>query len=124
MGQPVSFEQVVAAVERFGPLAVLVTVSDTGRPHLGTVHVARGDAVLGVRVGPSTAANARAQPRVTLSWLPDGADYQLIVDGEASVGGGPGDDGLHELTIRPDRGILHRVAGHEAAGPSCVALAG
>ncbi|MFV0308673.1 MAG: pyridoxamine 5'-phosphate oxidase family protein [Desertimonas sp.] len=130
MGKPVEFADVVTAIGEYGTLATLVTVDDEGGPHIGTVLVELGADTLSVEVGPSTASYVAARPAVSLCWIRDGADYQLIVDGRAVAdpdpdpGAGAGTAGLHRLTITATGGIRHRLAGRPDAGPSCVALGG
>jgi hypothetical protein len=111
---------VVAQLAEYGPVATLVTVTPDGAPHVGTVVVTAGATDLEVRVGPTTKAHIRANPSVTLSWLRDGSDYQLIVDGVAVVVDDAGADGLFAAMVDVRRGILHRVAGR--TGPSCIPL--
>ncbi len=101
-------------------MATLVTVTTDGKPHLGTVLVTVGQAELSVRVGGRTREILQSNPAVSLAWTRDDSDYQMIVDGTATVGG-VDEEGLHVVAVRVERGILHRVAGR-AAGPSCVPL--
>jgi len=122
MAQPVEITDVAQGVAEFGPLATLVTVTEGGAPHVGSVLVAVDDGHLAVSVGSRTRANIRSNHAVTLAWLPDHADYQLIVDGNAVTSDEPTDDGLFAVRIDVERGILHRVAGRTEAGPSCVPL--
>ena len=106
-------------VERFGPLATLVTVGDDGAPHVGTVTVGVATDQLTMRAGERTRENVLARPDLTLSWIHPERDYQLIIDGSGSVDGGPGADGLYDCAVSVQRGILHRLAGRANAGPSC-----
>jgi hypothetical protein len=122
VGREVEFNDAATWVERFGPLAMLVTVTDGGAPHVGTVTVGIASDELTMRVGARTRENVLARPALTLSWLHPERDYQLIIDGLGSVDGGPGPDGLYECAVRVERGILHRLAGRPDAGPSCRAL--
>jgi hypothetical protein len=124
VGQEVEFGDVAVWVDRFGPLATLVTVSETGAPHVGTVTVSADTDRLTMRVGARTRENVMARTALTLAWLHPERDYQLIIDGSGSVDGGPGEDGLYECAVSVERGILHRLAGRRDAGPSCRALAG
>ncbi len=123
VSRTVSIEDVASRLDQYGPLATLVSVAEGGVPHIGTVIVEVRAEVLSVRAGSTTCANIVVHPRVSLCWLRDDADYQLIVDGIGTVGDEVGDDGLREVTIDVDRGILHRLAGRADAGPSCVPLA-
>jgi len=122
VGRELDFGDVVTWVERFGPLATLVTVTDIGAPHVGTVTVDVATGHLAMRVGTRTRENVLARPALTLSWLHPARDYQLIIDGSGSVDGDPGSDGLYECKVSVERGILHRLAGRVNAGPSCRAL--
>ena len=122
MGREVEFGDVTVWVERFGPLATLVTVTDAGAPHVGSVTVSAATDRLTMRVGARTRENVLARPALTLAWLHPERDYQLIIDGAGSVGGDPGADGLYECAVSVERGILHRLAGRPDVGPSCRAL--
>ena len=121
MGRPVEFTDVAAAIEAFGPLATLVTVTADGTPHVGTVLVAIADDSLAIEVGPRTRENLLAQSAVSLVWMQPERDYQLILDGLATLDGSAG-EGLSAVTIRVDHGILHRLASRPDAGPTCLAL--
>jgi pyridoxamine 5'-phosphate oxidase-like protein len=118
MGKTVELADVAAQLEVYGRLATLVTVNLDGSPHIGTVEVRVGPAGLEFAVGPSTRTNIRANPSVSLSWLRDGDDYQLIIDGVAVVVDDRGPDGLHATEVAVRSGILHRLAGR-SAGDSC-----
>ena len=123
MGRSVELSDVVREIERFGALATLITVGEHGGPHVGSVLVEVGDERLVVRVGPTTAANMSRRPAVSLSWLPSaGGDYQLIVDGLAETDGAPDGDGLIPVRVEVRKGILHRLAGRNDAGPTCLPL--
>jgi hypothetical protein len=121
VSRPVELADVAEHLDVYGPLATLVTVGGDATPHVGTVVVTVGAAALGVRVGARTRDNIRANPSVTLAWLQDERDYQLIVDGVAVVVDDPDGDGLYPVEIDVRRGILHRLAGR-TAGPSCRSL--
>jgi len=112
---------VVAHLAEFGTLAMLVTVTPDSTPHVSTARVAVGAADLELRVGPTTHEYIEANPSVTLSWMRDAAEYQLIVDGVAVVVDEPGDDGLYAVRVDVRRAILHRVAGR-TDGDRCVPL--
>ena len=122
MGRPVEFVDVAAGVEQFGPLATMVTVTADGTPHVGSVLVTAADDRLHVRIGPRTCENVRAHAMVTLVWVDAVLGYQLIVDGVASTDPAPEADGLHPMVIVAERGILHRLAGRDDAGPTCLPL--
>jgi len=102
----------------FGPLATLVTVTPDGAPHIGTVLVSVGATDLELRVGSTTQSFIRTNPSVSLSWLRDAADYQLIVDGVAVVVDDADEDGMYAVRVDVHRGILHRLAGR-TDGPTC-----
>ena len=123
MGASVEFADVVSTIEEFGSLAILVTVSEDDTAHVGTVLVTIADDHLDVEVGARTRDNLLSRPAVCLVWLDPARDYQLILDGSAQVNGAPSADGVSAVTVRVERGILHRIAGRSDAGPSCVALA-
>jgi hypothetical protein len=122
MAREVLFTDVRRRVAEFGELATLVTVTEAGTPHAVTVLVeAAGDRLV-ARVGPSTRRNLVARPTLSLLWLPtDGGLYQLILDGEAETIGEE-TEAATEISIVVTKGILHRLAGHDGAGPTCAAL--
>jgi hypothetical protein len=79
----------------------------------------RGDRLV-LRVGAGTRTNVIAHPDVCLTWMREHLDYQLIVDGTASLDDAvPGDDDLYGVSVEVVRGVLHRLAGRTDAGPSC-----
>lgn len=119
MGRPVEFADVAARLDEFGPLATLVTVTPEATPHVGWVLVTIGETTLAVRVGSRSRDNVLANSAVTLAWVRDDGDYQLIVDGVATVADEPDGTGLSEVSITVERGILHRLAGRADAGPTC-----
>src|SRR5262245_8803506 len=123
MAGSVALSEVAAQLAVYGDLATLVTVNADGAPHIGTVRVRVGPGGLEFGVGAGTRTNIRAHPSVSLSWLRDDEDYQLIVDGLAIVVDEPGPDGLHPTEVAVRTGILHRVAGRATGGPSCRSLA-
>jgi hypothetical protein len=122
VARSVAFETVVSEVRRFGPLATLVTVTAASAPHVCTVQLATDTGQLSAKVGSRTRENIKKNPAVTLTWTPEQGDYQLILDGTATVDDHPGPDGLHDVQIDVDQGILHRIAGRLDSGPSCVAV--
>jgi hypothetical protein len=119
VARPVDIADVVHHAQRYGSLASLLTVTADARPHVGTVLVAEHEGRLTVRVGSRTRENIVSNPAVSLAWLRDGLDDQLIVDGTAEVADAPDDDGQYVVAITVERGILHRLAGRSEAGPSC-----
>jgi hypothetical protein len=104
-------------IREYGRGAFLVTVGDTGTPHVVSVAVAWDGATLTAQAGRTSRSNIAARPDVTLLW-PGGADdaYGLLVDGTASAMDGT--DG--PLTITPTSAILHRLAEAEGDGPTCL----
>jgi hypothetical protein len=117
---PVALDALREQIEQFGPVAFLVTVADDRRPHVVSVNVAweRDDLVAGT--GKTTSANVTRQPSVSLVWpAPGTGDYGLIVDGKAEVR--PRGDGT-SVAITPSRAVLHRLAGADGEGPSCIAV--
>ena len=124
MAREVVFTDVRRRISEFGELATLVTVSEAGTPHAVTVLVSvTGDRVVAT-VGPRTRLNLVARPTLSLLWLPaDGGAYQLILDGIAETVGEEEGGALTKISIAVTNGILHRLAGRDATGPTCVALA-
>ncbi len=102
-------------VERYGPVAYLVTVSpETGRPHVVSVSVGWKGGFLVCGAGSRTAANVGAGADVTLLWSPPAeVGYSLIVDGPASLAGST-------LSVHPAGAVLHRLAGAVDEGPGCI----
>jgi Pyridoxamine 5'-phosphate oxidase len=104
-------------IREYGRGAFLVTVGDSGTPHVVSVAVDWDGATLSTQAGRTSRSNIAARPSVTLLW-PGGPDdeYGLLVDGTASAMDGA--DG--PLTITPTSGILHRLAAAEGDGPTCL----
>ena len=97
--------------------AFLITVGAEGNSHVVSVLVRLEDAELHTEAGRTSTANLSSNPQATLLWAPGGDDpYSLIVDGTADLG--PGD----QITVRPERAVLHRVAGTSTDTPTCVRL--
>jgi len=115
----VSIEALQEQVDEFGPTPYLVTVSAEGRAHVVSVRADVDAGVVRVSAGRTSRANARDNPAATLLWpAPEGGPYGLIVDGEVELN----DDSAGELTIRPTRAVLHRVADASADLPTCVVV--
>jgi hypothetical protein len=116
---PVELADLAERMAEFGAAAYLVTINDSGAPHVVSVApVWQGDE-LRVPAGSTTTANAGARPAVTLLWPgPPEADYGLIVDGTARSTQ-DGDDGL---AVKPTRAVLHRLATADHELPNCVTL--
>ena len=105
-------------LDRFGPSAFLISVSDDGLPHVVSVSAALDGDRLTCRVGRHTSANLAARPDLTLLWPAEaGAAYSLLVDARAegalAPGGGP-------IRMAPAKAVLHRVAGAPGDGPTCL----
>ena len=109
MSVPVSIPELFEQVDRWG-WCYLLTVSDTGRPHLLALRpivvvVGAERRLRFITGGGSACRNARTRPAVTLVFTPgehsDG--FSLVVDGEATV-----DDVL--VDVRPSGAVLHRPA--------------
>lgn len=109
-------------VDRYGPVAYLVTVSpETGRPHVVSVTVLWDGDALVTGAGTRTAANVGEGADVSLVWSPPAGDaYSLIVDGPAEVV--DGEDGPL-VSVRPAGSVLHRLAGAMGEGPGCIPVA-
>ncbi|MEQ1702063.1 MAG: pyridoxamine 5'-phosphate oxidase family protein [Ilumatobacteraceae bacterium] len=123
MSRTVEFADVQRRITEFGERATLITVTADHRPHVVTGLIQPIGDHLATRVGSRTAANLAERPAITLTWSPlPGGDYILILDGTAELNGDPGSDGVTEITISVERGILHRVAELPASGPTCIAL--
>jgi hypothetical protein len=104
-------------VDEFGTPPYLVTTAADGRPHVVSVAARVDDGRFVLGAGNTTRANVAANPTATLLWgAPAGADYCLIVDGQAAELDG------ELVAIQPTRAVLHRVAGASADLPSCVAI--
>lgn len=104
-------------IDEFGRRAYLVTVSDDATPHVVSVVVDRVDDRIVVGAGRRTRANLESRPTLTLLWPPatDPA-YSLLVD--ATLVGDV--DGGDRIAVVATSGVLHRVAGIEGDGPTCL----
>ncbi len=118
MSVPVDLAALRDRLAEHGPHPFLVTVNDDGTPHVTSVTVRLESDVLVAGAGRRTRQNAVARPAVALLW-PPAADptYSLIVDAVAT-----GQEGTEELRLAPSAAILHRVAGADSDGPSCLPL--
>lgn len=120
----VEFAEVRRRIPEFGERATVITVTPAGLAHVVTAVVEIGADRLLIRVGARTRSNLTAQPHLTLTWEPRaGGEYQLILDGYADRIGDPADQGVSQISIAIEGGILHRLAGLPEPGPSCIALA-
>lgn len=101
--------ELAAAIERFGPVAFLLTTAADGRPHAVSFELRWQDGCLRGGGGKRSRGNAQERPRVSLLWpAPDSGGYHLIVDGDADVEG-------TEVVVRPTWAVLHRSIGMDAA---------
>lgn len=90
------------------PWGYLVTVRDDGRAQTLAVPTEYADGALVATVGKRGAENATARPNVALVFPgPTGADFSLVVDGEAAVDG-------DQVRVTPTWAVLHRPAIRES----------
>ena len=102
MSVAVDLDRLAEEIERFGPVAYVLTVDDADRPHAVHLPVLWDNGAVTASVGKSTAANATARSAICLLWSPtEEGGYSLLVDGTASVDG-------DRLSVEPSRAILHR----------------
>lgn len=86
------------------PWGYLVTVRDDGRAQSLAIPTQYVDGTIVATVGRGTAGNVTARPNVTLMLPgPTGADYSLIIDGDAAVHG-------ERIEVTPTWAVLHRPA--------------
>ncbi len=118
-------------LDRYGPLAEVITVSADHRPHVVTSLVEIEGDHLTIVVGDRTAANLAERPDLCLTWAaPPTEEHILIVDGTAidmsasSAAGdsAAGDSAVVRVVVAPTSGIRHRRADAAGDGPSCVRL--
>lgn len=123
MTRTVNFDDVKRRIVEFGDRTTIITVNADGKPHVVTAIIEIKRDRLLTQVGARTHTNLVERPALTLTWIPPiGDEYQLILDGHADGVGEPDSQGVSEITIAIDSGILHRLAGLPAPGPSCIAL--
>ena len=104
-------------IREYGRGAFLMTVGDSGTPHVVSVAVDWDGATLTTQPGRTSRSNIATRPTVTLLWPGDeSAAYGLLVDGTASAM----DGAEGPLTITPTSAILHRLAEAEGDGPTCL----
>jgi hypothetical protein len=104
-------------IQEYGQGAFLITVGDSGIPHVVSVAVDWDGATLTTQAGRTSRSNIATRPSVTLLWPGGPSDqYGLLVDGTASAIDGA--DG--PLTITPTSAILHRLAEAAGDGPTCL----
>ena len=107
-----------------GGQAYVVTVSEQGGPHAVYVPVRWEHGALVAEVGPTTARNAAARPRVSVLYpVRTDGEYSLIVDGAAIVE--PGGE-APRLRVTPSKVVLHRPGPSpdptSSCGADCVPL--
>lgn len=138
MSVPVSLQELAGELDRRWNAAYLLTVSETGRAHCVAVALEWQGEELAMRVGTTSARNARASGHATLLSPPvpparivgigDGADadgvggagddsvgashdaYSLIVDVDVSATNLETGDGASTVRVRPTHAVLHRPA--------------
>ena len=117
MSVAVALDRLAEQIASLGPGAFLITVGPDGTSHVVSVLVRLEGGELQAEVGRTSRANLTSNPRATLLWpLAPDEPYSLIVDGTADLGAGD------LIAVRPDRAVLHRVAGTSADVPSCIKL--
>lgn len=108
-------------LDRYGPLATVITVSAAQRPHVVTSMVGVDGEHLVVDVGPRTAGHLADRPWLCITWAaPASEDYLLIVDGDATDVEPRGED--FRVRVAPRSGIRHRSTDAAGDGPSCIRL--
>ena len=117
MSVAVAIDRLAEQVDALGPRAYFISFGADGKGHVVSVMVRLEGAALAAEVGRTTRANLGANPSATVLWPPTGDDlYCLIVDGTADLGDGD------LVAVRPDRAVLHRLAGAGTDIPSCIPL--
>lgn len=115
MSVPVAIEELGDAIARYGPVAYLLTTSDDLRPHATHVVVELDGSTLRCGVGRRSARNGLERTAVSVLWSPNEAgDYSLIVDGDISIEGTPGEDATAAISVT--HAILHRTASGPTEG--------
>jgi hypothetical protein len=105
---PVDLDKLRAESDKFGALAYLVTVGDSGAPHVVSAAVEWEGPTIVAGAGRRTGANVGERPAVTVLWPPyEAGGYTLLVDGTGAVEG-------EVLRITPTKSILHRTATTDA----------
>jgi len=126
MSIPVALRDLDAARRERGPTAYVLTVNESGGPHVVNAEVLDVDGGVMARVGERTAGNARSRSLVSLLYpIRHSDDYSLIVDAVATVVTTP--DGIW-LRLAPTRAVLHRPAlapdpTASPCGSDCIPLA-
>ncbi len=141
MSVPVELQELAERLGERGPVAYLVTVGDSGKPHVVSVRAELAGDQLTMGAGRRTLANVLERPDVTLLWpAAPGEGYSLIVDGIAARGpdavisqppaiGARSGEGSADaaaasatLVVRPTAAVMHRTPLGDPASPSCVTL--
>lgn len=119
MSVDVAIDELHRRVVASGPAAFLVTVGDSGAPHVVSVAVGWDADALVAPVGRTSASNTVARPQVTVLWPVAEDGYSLIADGAGTIA----DDGT-TLRVAPTRAVLHRLADVPAEDqrPTCVRI--
>ena len=108
MTTTVFLDDLEAAMRQRGSVAFVLTVGDTGAPHVVQAEVVIDAGRLVATIGARTVSNARSRPHVTVLWPSRHlADYSLIVDAVETVGSAATEA---QLLLSPTRAILHRPA--------------
>ena len=117
MSVAVALDRLAEQVDKLGPGAFLISVGPDGKSHVVSVLVRLEGDDLVAEAGRTSRANLGANPKATMLWAPlAGEPYSLIVDGTADLGSGD------LVAVRPERAVLHRVAGMSPDLPSCIKL--
>ncbi len=113
MSIEVPIDELAETVGRYD-FAYVVTVSDSGRPHLVAVRPAVSGHELTVSVGRTSLANATARPEITLVFPPvEAGGFSLVVDATAASGTGSSsgsESGSGSLRMTATWAVLHRPA--------------
>jgi hypothetical protein len=120
MSIPVEIAELEERIAEYGDQAFLVTVTESGTPHVVSVVVRIEADRLVMRAGNRTRANLDRSPSATLLWAPPplGA-YSLIVDGTHDADR----CGDESIAVEVASAVLHRMAGTPGEGPNCVPVA-
>ncbi len=115
MSVPVDLGALRERIADHGTTAFLVTVNENGTAHVVSVLLRFEGDGLAAAVGARSRSNVERNQDVTLLWppRPDPA-YSMIVDATAAAG----DE--DEITLEPHSAVLHRVAGADGDGPTCL----
>lgn len=116
MSIQVPLGDLAAAVDHFGGIGYLLTVTADSTVRAAGVQVAVTDGCVRVGAGRSSTANIAVNPTVTLLCAPvEPKGHTLLVDGTAAVDG-------DTIVITPTSAVFHRPPFH-ADGPPAPAIA-